>query len=373
MTAEARASAASPARGMPHRLEQLAGRLGREFRGDGAITVERVADLSRASAGCLSFLGDPRYRDHLSATAASVVIATEADAQVCPSAVILSPNPYLDFARAAALLYPEPDVQGGVHPTAWLDPSARVDASAWVGPMAVVEATAEIGPRVFVGPGSVVGEGVRIGADSRLVARVTLLAGTQVGLRALLQPGCVIGRAGFGFAKDGACWVRIPQVGRVVLGDDVEIGANTTVDRGAIEDTVIGDGVKLDNQIQIGHNVQVGEHTAMAANTGISGSTRIGRRCTIAGAVGMAGHLTIGDDVHFTGMAMVTRCFPDPGVYSSGIPAEPSAEWRRNVARFRHLDALARRVKQLEARTASLELSRDGGRGGSDNASEEDQ
>jgi UDP-3-O-[3-hydroxymyristoyl] glucosamine N-acyltransferase len=175
-----------------------------------------------------------------------------------------------------------------------------------------------------------------------------------VGKRALLHPGAVIGRSGFGFAKDGERWVRIPQVGRAVVGDDVEIGANTTVDRGAIDDTIIGDGVKLDNQIQIGHNVRIGANTAMAANTGISGSTEIGRNCTIAGAVGMAGHLTIGDHVHFPGMALVTRSFPEPGSYSSGIPAMPSGEWRRNVARFRHLDELSRRLKQLEERVAAL-------------------
>jgi UDP-3-O-[3-hydroxymyristoyl] glucosamine N-acyltransferase len=269
---------------------------------------------------------------------------------------LISPNPYLTFALAATLLHPQEPVVGGIHRSAVVDPSASVDPSAAIGPMVVIESDVWIGPRVFVGPGSIVGAGVEIGEDSRLMARVTLCAGTRVGKRALIFPGAVIGRPGFGFAKDGERWVRIPQVGRAVLGDDVEIGANTTVDRGAIEDTVIGDGVKLDNQIQIGHNVRIGEHSAMASNCGISGSTRIGRCCTIAGAVGMAGHLTIGDHVHFTGMAMVTRSFTEVGSYSSGIPAMPSAEWRRNVARFRHLDELTRRVKQLEARLAALDV-----------------
>jgi UDP-3-O-[3-hydroxymyristoyl] glucosamine N-acyltransferase len=223
-----------------------------------------------------------------------------------------------------------------------------VDATAWIGPTAVVEEGAEIGPRVFVGPGCVIGAGCRIGEDSRLVARVTLSERTQVGKRVLIHPGAVIGREGFGFAKDGERWVRIPQLGRVRLGDDVEIGANTTVDRGALEDTVIADGAKLDNLIQIGHNCLIGENTAMAACSGISGSTRIGRNCTIAGAVGMAGHLEIGDNVHFTGMAMVTRSFQQPGLYSSGIPAMPNADWRRNAARFRHLDDLAKRLKRIE-------------------------
>ncbi len=342
-------------KGAAARLDELAARLGLRFRGDPATRVDRVGDLGDADADCLSFLGDAKYRAHLADSRAGIVVLRESDVGSRDGAVLLSPNPYLDFARAAAILYPEPQVRPGVHPSACVDPSAHVDTSAWVGPTAVVEAGAWIGPGVFVGPACIVGEGVRIDADSRLVARVTLLPGTRVGRRALLQPGAVIGRDGFGFAKDGERWVRIPQVGGVILGDDVEIGANTTVDRGAIGDTLIADGVKLDNQIQIGHNVRVGENTAMAANTGISGSTRIGRNCTIAGAVGMAGHLIIGDDVHFTGMAMVTRSFPQPGTYSSGIPASASGEWRRNVARFRHLDDLARRIKQLETRVAALD------------------
>ena len=192
--------------------------------------------------------------------------------------------------------------------------------------------------------------GARIGADSHLVARVTICADSIVGARVLLHPGAVIGREGFGFARDGNRWVRIPQVGRACLGDDVEIGANSTVDRGALDDTRIGDGVKIDNLVHIAHNVTVGDNTAMAACSGISGSTRIGRDCTFAGAVGVAGHLDIGDAVHFTGMTMVTRSHPHPGVYSSGIPALPNAEWRRNAVRFRQLDELARRVKQLERR-----------------------
>jgi UDP-3-O-[3-hydroxymyristoyl] glucosamine N-acyltransferase len=336
------------------RLDELATRLDLPFIGNPSTQVCRVANLTGAEVDCLSFLGDPSYRKSLAETRAGVVILRQEDAADCPSPVLISTNPYLTFARAARLLHPPVPVQGGIHPSAVVDPSAQVDPTAWVGPLSVVEARAWIGPRVFVGPGCILGEEVRVDADSRLVARVTLCWRTQVGKRALIHPGAVIGRSGFGFAKDGERWLRIPQVGRAVLGDDVEIGANTTVDRGAIEDTVVADGVKLDNQIQIGHNVRIGENTAMAANTGISGSTHIGRNCTISGAVGMAGHLNIGDDVHFTGMAMVTRSFPEPGSYSSGIPAMPSGEWRRNVTRFRHLDELSRRLKQLEARVATL-------------------
>jgi len=330
------------------KLKDLADRLEVELRGDGELLVRRIDTLERADDASLCFFGDRKYQIELSATRAAAVILAKRDVQRCPVAVLVSANPYLTYAEAARLLHPEPAVVGGRHPGSIVADSARVDPSAWIGATAIVEEDAEIGPRVFVGPGSIVGVGCRIGEDSRLVARVTLCKGTQVGKRVLIQPGAVIGRDGFGFARDGARWVRIPQLGSVRLGDDVEIGANTTVDRGAIEDTLIADGAKLDNLIQIGHNCNIGENTAMAACSGISGSTRIGNNCTIGGAVGMAGHLTIGDNVHFTGLAMVTRSFTEPGVYSSGIPAMANAQWRRNAARFRHLDELARRLKELE-------------------------
>ncbi|MEA3278689.1 MAG: UDP-3-O-(3-hydroxymyristoyl)glucosamine N-acyltransferase [Pseudomonadota bacterium] len=329
-------------------LEELARRLGVELRGEGGVKVCRVDTLRRADAECLCFFADGKYRDQLTATSAAAVIVAEKYADLCPVAALVSPNPYLTYAEAANLLHPKPPRAGGRHPSAVVAESARVDPSAWIGPTVVVEEGAQIGPQVFVGPGCIVGAECRIGAGSRLVARVTLCERTLIGERVLLHPGAVIGREGFGFAKDGERWVRIPQLGRVRLGDDVEIGANSAVDRGALEDTVIADGAKVDNLIQIGHNCHIGENTAMAACSGISGSTRIGRNCTIGGAVGMAGHLEIGDNVHFTGMAMVTRSFTEPGLYSSGTPAMPSAEWRRNVARFRHLDELARRVKRLE-------------------------
>lgn len=330
-------------------LGELAERLGVQLRGPADRRVRRVAALSDADESSLTFFADPRLREHLLHSRAGGVILKESDAQAARTTVLLSENPHLTFAHAARLLHPVAPVVGGIHPSAVVDPDAIVHPTAWIGPTAVVEARALIGERVFVGPGCLIGEDVEVKDDSRLVARVTLCAGTRVGKRALLHPGCVIGREGFGFARDGQRWVRVPQIGRAVLGDDVEIGANTTVDRGAIGDTLIGNGVKLDNLIQIGHNVQIGENTAMAANTGISGSTCIGRNCTISGAVGMAGHLKIADRVHFTGMAMVTRSVSESGSYSSGIPAMPSAEWRRAVARFKHLDELNRRVKMLEA------------------------
>ncbi|MCB2262183.1 MAG: UDP-3-O-(3-hydroxymyristoyl)glucosamine N-acyltransferase [Candidatus Thiosymbion ectosymbiont of Robbea hypermnestra] len=330
------------------KLQALAEHLGVELRGDGKRCVQRVETLERADDLSLCFFGDRKYRTELGVTRAAAVILAEKDVPLCPVAVLVSANPYLTYARAARLLHPEPAVTGGIHPSAVVAQDADIDPSAWIGAVAVVEAGARIGPWVFIGPGSIVGAGCHVGEKSRLVARVTLCAGTWVGKRVLIHPGAVIGREGFGFAKDGQRWVRIPQLGGVRLGDDVEIGANTTIDRGALEDTLIADGAKLDNLIQIGHNCSIGENTAMAGCSGISGSTRIGSNCTIGGAVGMAGHLTIGDDVHFTGMTLVTRSFTEPGLYSGAIPAMPNAQWRRGIARFRHLDEIARRLKGLE-------------------------
>jgi UDP-3-O-[3-hydroxymyristoyl] glucosamine N-acyltransferase len=330
-------------------LGDLAYRLGAELHGQPDAEVSRIDSLASADADSLCFFADKKYRSALKATKAGAVILAPEDRDLCPVAAIVSADPYLTYARAARLLHPPGEWVPGRHPSAVISAAARIDPSAHIGPAVVVEDGTEIGPRVYLGPGCVIGADCRVGEGSRLVARVTLCAGTRVGKRALIQPGAVIGADGFGFAKDGDRWERIPQLGGVSLGDDVEVGANTCVDRGALGDTVIGDGVKLDNLIQIGHNCRVGENTAMAACSGISGSTRIGRNCTVAGAVGMAGHLEIADGVHFTGMAMVTKSCPDAGVYSSGIPAMPNADWRRNAARFKHLDELFKRVKQLEA------------------------
>ncbi|MGB5831850.1 MAG: UDP-3-O-(3-hydroxymyristoyl)glucosamine N-acyltransferase [Thiohalocapsa sp.] len=320
------------------------------------IAISCVASLDDADSASLSFIALPRFLDSLRNTGAGAVILSAAHLSDAPCPALVTDNPYLAFARAAELLHAPRKQPAGVHASAVVDADATVHPSASVGPLCVVERGVEIGARVELGPGCIVRAGSSIGEDGRLVAAVTVGEGTLIGERVLLHPGAVVGREGFGFAKDGERWVRIPQVGRVRIGNDVEIGTNSSVDRGAIGETVIADGVKIDNLIQIGHNVTIGENTAMAACSGISGSTRIGRNCTIAGAVGVAGHLDIGDDVHFTGMAMVTRSFPDPGTYSSGIPAMRSGDWRRNVARFRHLDELTKRVKRLEEKLEQLSV-----------------
>jgi UDP-3-O-[3-hydroxymyristoyl] glucosamine N-acyltransferase len=313
----------------------LAVRFGLELRGDPTLRVSRVATLALAVPGTLSFLANSRLRKQLRLSRATAIVVAPADAADCPTAALIAVNPHLAYARIATLLHPEPPAVPGIHPTASVSADARVAASAAVGPHCVVETGAVIGERVHLGAGCTVLEGVRIGDDSRLMPRVTLYPGVRIGERCLLHSGAVIGADGFGFAPDAGTWVKVPQVGSVRIGDDVEIGANTTVDRGAIEDTVIENGVKLDNQIQVGHNVVIGEHTAIAACTGISGSTTLGRRCMIGGMVGFAGHLTIADDVMVTGCSLVSASIREAGSYSSGMPTVETRAWRRMVAHLR--------------------------------------
>lgn len=331
-------------------LGELAVRFGLELAGDPGLTVTGVATLQAAGHGAVSFLANPRYRRHLAATRASAVVLDAASATDCPVAALVSANPYADFARIAQVLHPAPADVPGIHPSAAVDPAADVAPDATVGPQAVVGAGAVVGARACIGPGSIVMRGARVGPDTRLVANVTLCADVVVGQRCTLHPGAVIGGDGFGFAPDRDGFVKVPQLGSVRIGDDVDIGANTTVDRGTIEDTVIEDGVKIDNLVQVGHNVHIGAHTVVAGCVGISGSTVIGRRCMLGGAVGIAGHLELGDDVVVTGLSMVSRSLKEPGMYSSGMPAVPAAQWRRMVARLRRLDALERRLAALESR-----------------------
>jgi len=333
---------------------ELAVRFGCELVGDPDRRVQRVATLAAADPDSLAFLANPQYRRQLATTRAGVVVLDAASASLCPGAALISANPYATYARIAALLHPEPLAKPGVHPGACVDERASIAASASIGAQAVIGAHCRIGERVQIGAGCVLGEGVEIGADCLVHPRVTIERGVRLGVRVRVQSGAVIGSDGFGFARDAGGWVTVPQLGAVRIGDDVEIGANTTIDRGAIEDTVIGAGVKLDNHIQIAHNVQIGEHTVMAACSGISGSTRIGARCMIAGMVGIVGHLDICDDVIITGMSMVAHSIRTPGVYSGGIPAAPAALWRRLAARFKRSEALAQRVTRLE-RAAGME------------------
>ena len=323
-------------------LGDLAVRFGLGLRGEPNLRVSRVATLSRAEAGSLSFLANPRYRKQMESTHATAVVVGPEHAAACPVAALIDPNPYLAYARIADLLHPRTAPAAGIHSTAVVSAGAKVAPSASVGPLAVIEDGADIGERVVVGPGCVVQRGAVIGADSWLVSRVSLYPGVRIGRRCLLHAGAVLGADGFGFASDAGSWVKVPQLGGVQIGDDVEIGANTTIDRGAIEDTVVEHGVKLDNQIQVGHNVSIGAHTAVAGCVGISGSTTIGRRCMIGGGVGIAGHLTIADDVVVTGCSLVSASIRQAGSYSSGMPTVETRLWRRMVAHLRRLDTKER-------------------------------
>jgi len=276
------------------------------------------------------------------------VLLTVEDAASFTGTALITDNPRLAFARAAHIIHPECAPAPGIHPTAVIDPSAKIAASAHIGPMVVIDGGAVVGERVEIGPGCYLGAGVTIGRETRLVARATVLRKCQLGERCLVHPGAVIGADGFGYARQGETWVKVPQLGRVIIGDDVEIGVNTAIDRGALGDTVIEDGVKLDNLIQVAHNVHIGANTAVAGCVGIAGSTHIGRRCMIGGGAGIGGHLNIADDVTIMGKTSITNSISEPGIYSSTMAAQPATEWRKNAVRFRHLDEIARKLRRLE-------------------------
>lgn len=346
---------------MTFRLDELAELVGAQLHGDANAEVNGVATLPDAEAGSISFLTNSKYRKHLKATSATAVILSGKFLEECQVNALVCDNPYLAYARICAYMQPKPKLRSGRHRTAWVSDSAVVDATAWIGPGAIIESDANIGQDVYVGPGCVVATGVTIGAEAKLIANVTLCHGVTLGERVLIHPGAVVGSDGFGLADDNGTWVKVPQLGSVEIGDDVEIGANTTIDRGALRDTHIGKGVKLDNQIQIAHNVEVGENTAIAACTGIAGSTRIGKNSTIAGGVGIIGHLEFADNVHFSAQTLVTRSFLEPGYYSGNQPAIPNKEWRKTVVHIRHLDEMMRRLKELEKMVETLVNKRNGG------------
>jgi UDP-3-O-[3-hydroxymyristoyl] glucosamine N-acyltransferase len=335
-------------------LADIVARFGGELSGDAQTTIFRIASLDKAGPGEVTFLSNPKFRGKLAATRAEAVIIPVEAASFCPVPYIATPNPYLYFAHLAQWLSPAP------RPLAGIDPSARVfcevPPSASVGATAVIAAGTNIGANVIIGPGCTIGADVEIGADSLLHANVSIYAGCRIGARAIVHAGAVIGSDGFGFAReaDGA-WVKIPQSGRVIIGDDVEIGANTTIDRGALDDTVIENGVKLDNQIQVAHNVHIGADSALAGCVGIAGSARIGRRCTVGGAAMILGHLEIADDVHISAGTLVTKSIVIPGSYTGSVPFLPHADWLKNFARLRHLDAMADKIRALETRLAELE------------------
>ncbi len=335
-------------------LEALAEIAQAELRGEPTRPIDRVATLQDATEGAISFLANPRYKSFLAKTGASAVILSSGDAADCPIDCLISDNPYLAHARVMTALYPESAFAAGVHPTAVVDPTAAVAASAAVSANCYLGAGVVIDEGVRVGPGCVLLDNVHVGAGSHLVANVTLGSETQLGRRCLIHPGAVIGGDGFGLANDGGVWVKVPQIGRAVLGDDVEVGSCTSIDRGAIGDTVVGDGVKIDSQVQVAHNVHIGAHTAVAGCVGIAGSAHIGAHCILGGAAGITGHVELADHVHVSGATSVTRPINKPGLYTGTVPAMEHAAWLKNFSRLRHLDDMVRRVKALEQELAAL-------------------
>ncbi|MBL1260915.1 MAG: UDP-3-O-(3-hydroxymyristoyl)glucosamine N-acyltransferase [Thiotrichaceae bacterium] len=329
-------------------LAQLASHLGCEFDGDASCLISGVATLVDATSGDLSFLVSSKYRADLAATQASVVVMADQNRRAYAGNVLIAKDPYLTYARAAQLFYPERRHEGGVHPAAVVDPTAQIDAAAWVDALCVIGPEVVVGANAQIGAGCILDRDITIGRDCRLLANVTIHGHASLGERCVIQPGVVIGSDGFGYANDQGKWVKIPQVGGVILGDDVEVGANTTIDRGALSDTIIGNGVILDNQVQIAHNVHIGEQTAIAGCTGVAGSTHIGKRCAIGGHVGIVGHLTIADGVHVSAKTFVSQSIDKAGFYSSGTPIELNARWRKNFVRMKQLDEMARRIKTLE-------------------------
>lgn len=340
---------------MPYSLSEIVSRFGGELLDDNGVAVSAVAPLGRAGAHEIAFVSQPKYLRDVEVSQAGALILPPEGRGSSGRPRIVTPNPYLYFARVSALLNPAPQPAPGIHPAASVHPGARVAASAAVAAGAIIGEGAVIGERSIVGPNCVVGAHVTLGDDCLLHANVTIYHHCALGSRVILHSGCVVGSDGFGLANEQGRWVKIPQVGRVLIGDDVEVGACTTIDRGALDDTVIEEGVKLDNLIQVAHNVRIGAHTAIAACTGIAGSAKIGRHCMIGGAAMIHGHIEIADQVRISTNTLITKSLTKPGTYTSALPFSEHGEWLRNAAHLRKLDKLAGRIKELEKRISELE------------------
>jgi UDP-3-O-[3-hydroxymyristoyl] glucosamine N-acyltransferase len=336
-------------------LEQIVEHLGGELIAPAGVRVRQVASLDAAGPEDLSFLTGGKYRKLLEGTRAAAVILGLDDRDNTELPRIVSDNPYAYLARVSALLNPVDPVEAGVHPSAVVHPDAKVAQSAAIGPCAIIAAGSIIGERCVIGAGCAIGDSAVIGDDTCLHANVVVYPGCRIGARGILHSGVVIGGDGFGIAEEGGRWIKVPQIGRALLGDDIEIGANTTVDRGALEDTIIEDGVKMDNLIQIAHNVVIGAHTAIAACAGIAGSARIGRHCRIGGAAMIHGHIEICDGAVIGAGTMVRKSITEPGIYDGFFPCLPHREWMKNLAHFNRLHELADTVRDLRARLEALE------------------
>lgn len=337
-------------------LSELTQGLDVKLKGDPQCIITGIGPIQQAQSGQITFLTNPLYKKYLETTAASAVILKEEEAVDCPVNAIISPNPYYTYAQIATLFSEQAQTPTpGIHTSAVIGEGSDIHASVTISPYCVIGKDVKIAENVYIGPGCFVGDGTVIGADSRLDAHVTLYHKVKIGKRVRIASGVVIGADGFGFANNKGAWYKVPQLGSVTIGDDVDIGANTTIDRGAVEDTIIENGVKMDNLMQIGHNVRIGANTIMAGCTGVAGSTVIGKNCMIGGGSCINGHITITDGVMLTGMSAVTKSILQPGLYSSGVVGVvPNEEFRKNNARFNRLGNLMDRVKSLESRLKEL-------------------
>ncbi|WP_435628623.1 UDP-3-O-(3-hydroxymyristoyl)glucosamine N-acyltransferase [Candidatus Ferrigenium straubiae] len=346
---------------MSYRLADIAAQLGGRVLGGGDVRISQIATLERARPDQISFLTNSKYRMQLAGTKAGAVILGEADAEATSLPRIVSDNPYAYFAKVSALLNPLPEARPGVHPDAVVGESAQIDPTASIAAMAVIGAGATIGAHSIIGEGCCIGVNTVIGSHARLYPGVVVYHDCVIGDNLIAHSGAVIGSDGFGIAMDEGRWIKIPQIGRVVIGNNVEIGANTTIDRGALDDTVIEDGVKLDNQIQVAHNVRIGAHTAIAGCAGIAGSAVIGRYCLIGGGARILGHLQLADHVEIAAHTLVGKSIREAGSYAAIFPFARTDDWRRNAVHLRHLDDLAKRIKALEQEIESLKLKQQNG------------
>ncbi len=330
-------------------LGELADHIGAHLEGVASrLPVIGIATLAGATHQQVSFFSSRQYRQQLSHTQAAAVIISPSDRSLCPVPVLMMENPYLGYAKAAQFFNLPPKFNAHIHSSSVISPHATIGQHVFVDAHVVIKENVMIGDNVIIESGCTIQKNVTISSQAHLRPHVTIYPNTKIGERVIIHSGTVVGSDGFGLANDQGTWVKIPQLGGVIIGDDVEIGANTTIDKGALEDTIIGSGVKLDNQIQIGHNVTIGEHTAIAGCVGIAGSTRIGKHCMIAGGVGIVGHIEITDHVYITGGSIVLQSILSPGTYSSGVPLQTNSQWHRNYHRFKQLDTLLKRLQQLE-------------------------
>jgi len=330
------------------RLADLAQQLDAELHGDGDLVISGIASMQSAQSGQITFLSNSRYREQLATCKASAVVLLAEDLECVQGAALVVKDPYLTYARMAQILDTTPQPATNIAPSAVIDPSAKLGQHVSVGANAVIESGVELGDNVVIGAGCFIGKNTRIGKGSRLWANVSVYHEIQIGEYCLIQSGTVIGADGFGYANDRGNWVKIPQLGTVIIGDRVEIGACTTIDRGALDNTRIGNGVIIDNQCQIAHNVVIGDNTAVAGGVIMAGSLKIGRYCMIGGASVINGHMEICDKVTVTGMGMVMRPITEPGVYSSGIPLQPNKTWRKTAALVMNIDEISKRLKAIE-------------------------